>query len=127
MLTFLRNPQNWSTGKKLFISSQIWLLTFAIYIGSAIYSPGIPQVTEIFRVSSVTVTLGLTLFVLGYSIELPVVGRGPTYVLTAIAFVFLNFGVIYTKNFGILLAFRFLTGLIGSPPIATGAASMADI
>ncbi|OJJ78987.1 MFS transporter [Aspergillus glaucus CBS 516.65] len=131
-----QNPQNWSTGKKLFVSSQVWLLTFAIYIGSAIYSPGIPQVSEQFGVSSVAATLGLTLFVLGYGIgpmfysplsELPAVGRGPTFVLTAIAFVFLNFGVIYAKNFGTLLAFRFLTGLIGSPPVATGAASMADI
>lgn len=59
--------------------------------------------------------------------ELPMVGRSPIYVLTLFVFVFLNFAVVYAKNFGMLLAFRFLTGLIGSPALATGGASMADL
>lgn len=59
--------------------------------------------------------------------ELPMVGRSPTYVLTLVVFVFFQFAVIYAKNFGMLLAFRFLTGFIGSPALATGAASMGDI
>ncbi|GLA08250.1 hypothetical protein AnigIFM60653_009779 [Aspergillus niger] len=130
------NPQNWSTIKKFLVSCLVWILTFAIYIGSAIYSPGIPDVAEQFGVSNVAATLGLTLFVLGYGIgpmiwsplsELPMVGRSPIYVLTLFVFVFLNFAVVYAKNFGMLLAFRFLTGLIGSPALATGGASMADL
>lgn len=48
----------------------IWLLTFAIYVGSAIYTPGIPGVSEQFGVSSVAATLGLTLFVVGYGLGL---------------------------------------------------------
>ena len=63
-----QNPQNWSTIKKFLVSCLVWILTFAIYIGSAIYSPGIPDVAEQFGVSSVAATLGLTLFVLGYGI-----------------------------------------------------------
>lgn len=59
--------------------------------------------------------------------ELPNIGRSPTYVLTLVVFVFFQFAVIYAKNFGMLLAFRFLTGFIGSPCLATGAASMGDI
>ncbi|KAF7591153.1 hypothetical protein BBP40_001927 [Aspergillus hancockii] len=130
------NPQNWSTTKKFLVSCQIWLLTFAIYIGSAIYTPGIEGVSQQFGVSRVAATLGLTLFVLGYGLgpmvwsplsELPTVGRSPTYVLTLLVFVFFQFAVIYAKNFGMLLAFRFLTGFIGSPALATGGASMGDI
>ncbi|OJK00414.1 hypothetical protein ASPACDRAFT_28651 [Aspergillus aculeatus ATCC 16872] len=130
------NPQNWSIPKKLLVSSQIWLLTFAIYIGSAIYSPGIPSAAQHFGISSVAATLGLTLFVLGYGVgpmllsplsELPAVGRSPTYVLTLVVFVFFNFGVIYARNLGMFLAFRFLTGFFGSPALATGGASMGDI
>ena len=34
------NPQNWSFGKKLFVTGQVCFLTFTIYIGSAIYSAG---------------------------------------------------------------------------------------
>lgn len=59
--------------------------------------------------------------------EIPMIGRSPTYVLTLFVFVFFNFPVIYAKNFGMFLAFRFLTGFIGSPALATGAASMGDI
>ncbi|RAK75310.1 MFS general substrate transporter, partial [Aspergillus fijiensis CBS 313.89] len=130
------NPQNWSLGKKLLVSSLTWLLTFAIYIGSAIYSPGIPGVAGEFGVSTVASTLGLTLFVLVYGIgpmiwsplsELPTVGRSPIYLFTLLAFVMLNLGVLYAKNFGMLFAFRFLTGFIGSPALATGGASMGDI
>lgn len=59
--------------------------------------------------------------------ELPMVGRSPIYVLTLFIFVGLNFAVVYPENFGMFLAFRFLTGFIGSPALATGGASMADI
>ncbi|KAJ5797757.1 uncharacterized protein N7503_007053 [Penicillium pulvis] len=130
------NPQNWSIKKKSFVSTLICFLTFAIYVGSAIYTPGVPGVEEQFGVSSVAALLGLTLFVLGYGLgpmiwsplsEIPQIGRSPTYVLTLFVFVFFNFGVIYAKNFGMLLAFRFLTGFIGSPALATGAASMGDM
>jgi len=33
------NPLNWSSGKKAFVTACLCLLTFSIYIGSAIYSP----------------------------------------------------------------------------------------
>lgn len=59
--------------------------------------------------------------------ELPAIGRAPVYLCTLAVFVFLEFAVIYPKNFGMLMAFRFLTGFIGSPALATGAASMGDI
>lgn len=59
--------------------------------------------------------------------ELPAIGRAPVYLLTLAIFVFFEFAVIYPTNFGMLMAFRFLTGFIGSPALATGAASMADM
>ena len=42
-------------------------------------------------------------------------------------FVFFIFGVIYAKIFGMLLAFRFLSGFIGAPALATGGASIGDV
>jgi MFS transporter, DHA1 family, multidrug resistance protein len=59
--------------------------------------------------------------------EVPYIGRNPVYVGTLLAFVILQFGVIYAKNFGMLLAFRFITGFVGSPVLATGGATIADI
>ncbi|RDH15376.1 MFS general substrate transporter [Aspergillus niger ATCC 13496] len=112
------NPQNWSTAKKFLVSCEIWLLTFAIYIGSAIYTPGIPGVSE---------QIGVSPMVWSPLSELPNIGRSPIYILTLVVFVFFQFAIIYAKNFGMLLVFRFLTGFIGSPCLATGAVSMSDI
>ena len=45
---------------------QTCLLTTAIYLGSAIYTAGIPYVSAEFQVSTVAATVGLTAFVAGY-------------------------------------------------------------
>ncbi|KAG4026497.1 hypothetical protein MFRU_040g00550 [Monilinia fructicola] len=130
------NPQNWSTGKKFFVTFLICLLTFAVYIGSAIYSAGEMDVMQKFGVSQVAATAGLTLFVAGYGLgpmiwsplsEIPQIGRNPVYIGTLIIFVVLQFGVIYARNFAQLLIFRFLTGFFGSPVLATGGASLSDM
>lgn len=111
-------------------------MTFGVYIGSAIYTAGILGVMQDFHVSQVAATLGLTLFVAGYGLgpmlwasmsEVPQIGRNPVYIGTLIAFVVLQLAVIYAKNFGMLLAFRFITGFVGSPVLATGGASISDI
>lgn len=130
------NPQNWSTFKKFFVTFEITFLTFSVYIGSAIYSSGEKDVVKVFGVSEVAATLGLTLFVLGYALgpviwapmsEIPQIGRNPVYILTLALFVILQVPTALAVNFGMLLAFRFLTGFIGSPSLATGGASIGDM
>lgn len=127
---------NWSRPKKCFVTFAICLLTFSVYIGSAIYSAGITDVTRVFGVSQVAATLGLTLFVAGYALgpmvwaplsEMPYLGRNPIYILTLALFVVLQVPTALAVNFGMLLAFRFLTGFIGSPSLATGGASIGDM
>lgn len=130
------NPQNWSFVKKCWATSQICFLTFTIYIGSAIYTAGTEGVQEHFNVSQTVAVLGLTLFVLGYGTgpmflcgfaEAPPIGRTPVYILSVLAFTLFNLGVLWAKNIGMLLAFRFITGFVGSPVLATGGSSLADI
>lgn len=130
------NPQNWSRAKKFFVTFEICFLTFSVYIGSAIYSAGIESVMVTFGVSQVASTLGLTLFVIGYALgpmiwapmsEIPQIGRNPVYIGTLILFVVLQVPTALAVNFGMLMAFRFLTGFIGSPSLATGGASIGDM
>lgn len=59
--------------------------------------------------------------------EIPYIGRNPVYIGTLFAFVLLQLAVIYAKNFGMLLVFRFITGFVGSPVLATGGATIADM
>jgi len=62
------NPQNWSSAKKTWVMFQTCLLTFTIYVGSAIYTAGIPYISSEFHVSTVAATVGLTVFVAGYGL-----------------------------------------------------------
>ncbi|KAH8434334.1 MFS transporter [Aspergillus melleus] len=130
------NPQNWALSKKVFVTFQICLLTFSVYIGSAIYTPGIPTLMEEFQIAQVPATIGLTIFVAGYGLgpllwspmsEVPQIGRNPVYIATLIVFVALQVPTALAKNLGTLLAFRFLTGFFGSPALATGGATIADM
>jgi len=130
------NPQNWSFFKKCWVTGQICLLTIGIYIGSAIFTSGEQGVIKQFGVSQEVATLGLTLFVAGYGLgpmiwaplsEIPQIGRNPIYISTLVVFVCFQLAVIFAKNIGMLLAFRFLTGFFGSPVLATGGASLADM
>ncbi|KAI0864885.1 MFS transporter [Xylaria cubensis] len=130
------NPRNWSTAKKFFVTFEICFLTFSVYIGGAIYTAGLLSVESAFEVSQVAATLGLTLFVIGYGVgpmilsplsEIPQIGRNTVYILTLALFVVLQAPTALAVNFGMLLAFRFITGFIGSPSLATGGASIGDM
>lgn len=131
------NPQAWPTWKKIMFTSQLMLLTTSVYMGSSIVSPGIPLIAEQFHVGRVPATLVLTLFVLGYAIgpmiglcsasEIPQIGRCKPYVITLFLFVILQIPTALVSNFAALLFFRFMAGLVGSPPLATGGASVGDV
>ncbi|KAJ7802222.1 major facilitator superfamily domain-containing protein [Mycena olivaceomarginata] len=130
------NPRNWSFRKRAFVAFEISFLTFSIYIGSAIYTSSIPGLMSEFNVSLTTATLGLTLYVLAYGIgpmflsplqELPILGRNPVYMATLFLFVIFQIPIVTATNMNTVLAMRFMTGFFGSPALATGGASMADI
>ncbi|KAJ6276456.1 major facilitator superfamily domain-containing protein [Bipolaris maydis] len=93
--------------------------------------PGDPQICFLtfsgvmkeFGVGQVPALLGLTLYVAGYGLgpvlwsrmsEVPQMGR-------------LLLPVVFSVSFGMLLAFRFLTGFVRSPALATGRAIIADM
>ena len=59
--------------------------------------------------------------------EIPQVGRLPVYMFTLVIFVLFLIPTALASNFGMLLAFRFLTGFFGSPALATGGATISDM
>ncbi|KAJ7184383.1 major facilitator superfamily domain-containing protein [Mycena filopes] len=130
------NPKNWSMKKKVFVAGCISYLTFAMYIGSAIYTASIPGIMEEFHVGLVRATLGLTLYVFGYAVgpiflaplqEIPAIGRTPVYIYTLAIFVGVQAPIAISHNLNVILALRFLTGFFGGVALATGGASMADM
>ncbi|KAJ5431820.1 Major facilitator superfamily domain general substrate transporter [Penicillium cf. griseofulvum] len=130
------NPRNWSSWKKRFVTFQICLYTFAIYSGSSIYVPAVPQIIEHFQVSQMKASLGLALYVLGYGLgpllfsplsEVPLYGRNIPYITSLVIFVVLCIPTALVDNYTGFLILRLLQGFFGSPCLASGGASMADM
>jgi len=89
-----------------------------------------------FGVGQVTSTLGISLFVAGYGIgplflspmtEIPAVGRTIPYIITLAIFCILQVPTALVTNFAGFAILRFLAGFVGSPPLATGGASIQDV
>ena len=59
--------------------------------------------------------------------EIPYFGRAPVYMLTLLIFSILQVPTALAKNLGTIIILRYLAGFIGSPPITTGGASVADM
>ena len=130
------NPQNWPIYQKTFFIFEIGLLTTSVYMGSAIFTPGIEQIMEEWNVSQVVATLPLTLFVIGYGIgpmilsplsENSIFGRTSIYIITLFIFFILQIPTALAKNIASLSILRFISGFFASPALATGGASVGDI
>jgi hypothetical protein len=63
-----RNPITWTKGKRWAITVTVAFATLAVSFCSSAYSGGIRQLLEEFQSSQEVVTLGLSLFVLGFAI-----------------------------------------------------------
>lgn len=112
------------------------MYTFAVYVGSSIYSPAAPYIQEQFNVNHAEGALGLALYVLGYGMgslifsplsEIPAVGRNPPYAIAGILFVVLSIPASLVNNYAGLMVLRFFIGFMGSPLLATAGATLGDI
>ncbi|KAK9489663.1 major facilitator superfamily domain-containing protein [Lipomyces doorenjongii] len=130
------NPQNWPFGRKIFVMTQLCLLTVALYMGSSIYTPGVDQLVEDFHISVTVASIPLCVYVFGYGIgqmlfaplsEVPAIGRNWVYLPTMFIFVILQIPTALSKNIGSLIALRFIAGFFSSPALSNGGASMGDM
>lgn len=89
-----------------------------------------------FGVIQVVVTLGLSLFVLGYGIgpmfvgplqDVVAIGRTPIYIGSLFLYVLFQMPVLLALNIGTILVFRFFAGFVGSPALPTGDTSMTEL
>ncbi|KAL6712303.1 hypothetical protein ACN47E_000180 [Coniothyrium glycines] len=129
-------PYNWPLSHKIWITAILCIYTFAVYVGSSLYSSAQESVIEIYGVTHVEGSLGIALYVLGYGLgcllfsplsEIPAVGRNPPYAISGFLFIILCIPTALVDNFAGLMVLRFLLGFMASPCLATAGASFADI
>jgi DHA1 family multidrug resistance protein-like MFS transporter len=89
------------------------LITTSVYMGSSIVSPAITEFSSVFGVGSVTATLTLSLFVVGYGVgplflspisEIPQIGRSIPYIVTLALFCILQVPTALVNNFAGLVS-----------------------
>lgn len=130
------NPRNWPIYQKIFFIFEVSFLTLAVYMGSAIYTPGVLDIQRNFGVSEVIATLPLTLFVIGYGIgpmvfgptsEIASIGRAYIYIASLIIFMALQIPTALSKDITSLCILRFLGGVFASPCLGNGPALVCDV
>ena len=130
------NPKNWPFAYKCFVTFLVCVMTVFVYLGSSIVVPGIPELSEEFHISPTVASLSISLFVWGYGIgpmllspltEIARIGRNWPYVISIGLFVIMQIPTALCNNVAGFMILRFIAGFLGSPVLATGGATMADI
>lgn len=108
--------------------------TLAVSFVSSAYSGGVREIIETFNVSSEVVTLGVSLFVLGFAIG-PLIwaplselyGRQVLFCGTYAMLTIFNAGAAGAQNMQTLLIMRFIAGSFGSSPLTNAGGVIADM
>lgn len=115
------NPMNWPTWWKWTVTTSLGLMTFCITFASSVFSTATMVTAEKFGVSTEVMTLGTSLFVLGFAAGPIIFGPlselyGRKYPLFFGFFVFAIFqiAVAVAQNLYTIMLCRFFGGLFGS-------------
>jgi len=129
-----RNPMTWSKPKKWIMALMVANSVLVVSFCSSAFSGGIEQVMMEFHVSQEVVTLGISLFVLGFAFGpllwapfSEIYGRQIVFFGTYLAFVAFNAGVAGASNIHGLLILRFLAAAFGSSPLTNAGGVIADL
>lgn len=129
------NPKNWSLTRKWLATITVAMFTFITPIASSMIAPALVNVAEDLDVRpGFQTSLLLSIFVLAYVIGPLFLGPlsevfGRTKVLQSSFMFFLVFCLAcgFAQNKAQFLAFRFISGLGGSAPLAIGPGVLADM
>ncbi|CAL1696592.1 unnamed protein product [Somion occarium] len=133
--TDIANPRNWSGGKKWAVTAIVSAYNFISPLASSMMAPALPNIAEHYEITNPTlVSMTLSVFLLSFAVGPLFFGPlseiyGRTWVLHGGNLLFLAFsiGCAYSPTANALIAFRFLSGLAGSAPVACGGGSISDL
>ncbi|KAJ7643637.1 MFS polyamine transporter [Roridomyces roridus] len=129
------NPKNWSRGKKWAATLAVSAFTLISPVSSSMIAPASDQVAQDFGVTNeVVLALFTSIFILAYAIGplflgplSEIFGRNRIIQGANLWYLVWNLACGFAQNTGELLAFRFLAGIGGSAPLATGGGVLGDI
>ncbi|KAK6538455.1 hypothetical protein TWF694_010040 [Orbilia ellipsospora] len=129
-----RNPMSFAPWIKWAITMVVSFATLAISFVSSAYSGGMLEIMEEFHCSTIVAILGISLFVLGFTIGplfwaplSEMYGRQSLFFGTYAALTAFNAGAAGAKNIQTLLIMRFFAGAFGSSPLTNSGGVIADM
>ncbi|PGH37043.1 hypothetical protein GX50_00026 [[Emmonsia] crescens] len=129
------NPVNWSKNKKRFVLASGMLTTLNSTLCASLPSGSMPFIAKEFNVTSQEqLVLPISLFLVGYVFG-PILcgplsesyGRKAVMIIPFFIFMVFTMGCALSQNWGSLLVFRFILGVVASAPIAIVGGLFADI
>ncbi|KAJ9611316.1 hypothetical protein H2200_004500 [Cladophialophora chaetospira] len=128
------NPKNWAFRKKWAATLIVSSFTFISPVSSSMVAPALGKIGEDLGISQrVELSLTLSIFVLAYAIGplflgplSEIYGRVIVLQLSNLFFLVWNIACGFAQTPGQLIAFRFLSGLGGSAPLALGGGVLSD-
>jgi MFS family permease len=110
------------------------MLTPHSTFGTSVYTPALADVMRDFHVSRTVAILGLAVYTFGLGVG-PVFtaplseghGRRLVYLVSSPIFMLFTLGAGFSKSFASMCVCRFFAGFSGSPALAVGAGSNADL
>lgn len=129
-----RNPLLFPQWKKWMITVLVAFATLAVAFVSSAYSGGVEQIAAEFGASNEVITLGISLFVLGFAIG-PLLwaplsemyGRQILFFGTYAMLTAFNAGAAGSQNMWTLIILRFFAGSFGSSPLTNAGGVIADM
>lgn len=130
----VRNPQQWSLGKKWFVTIQVALIALVVGYAGGVNSAADAQAAEKFGVSGEVMALQTGLFLVGFGVSAPAMGplselsgRLPTYLFPLIIFGVFCLGSGFATNIQTRVILRFFAGFFGAAPLSNAGGSVADM
>ncbi|KAK6335714.1 hypothetical protein TWF730_003092 [Orbilia blumenaviensis] len=129
-----RNPMLFAPWVKWTITMVVAFATLAIAFVSSAYSGGVQQIMDEFDCSSIVAILGISLFVLGFTVGplfwapmSEIYGRQKLFFGTYAALTAFNAGAAGARTIPQLLVCRFFAGAFGSSPLTNAGGVIADM
>ncbi|KAI9847237.1 MAG: hypothetical protein M1838_000973 [Thelocarpon superellum] len=129
------NPMNWSATARWGHVAIISGITFVTPLASSMFAPGVPELMAEFHSDSQTLAgFVVSVYILGFAIG-PLVlaplselyGRLIIYHCCNVLFLIFTIACAVSSSLGMLIAFRFLAGCVGSAPLTIGGGTIADL
>ncbi|KAJ6031164.1 hypothetical protein N7540_001896 [Penicillium herquei] len=129
-----QNPRNYTLGRRMTATLIVSALAWIVGAASSINSGVLPQNDAAFAVSDVVGSLVDGLYLLGFAFGSlfsgplsEILGRNVVYTGSLTLFMIFIMGSALAPNIGAQLAFRFLAGIFGCPPLTCAGGTIADL